>query len=240
MKESPHPLLRIFFLVFGTVVAFLALRMVLVKPFLFGTLILLFALAYLGYYFYQRVQRRRAEAAYATSAEGMIEERLAECRRQLARNREELASIDESIRQLNQNLQVEADALPRTWAESQRLLASFEEERALRENKIRFYEQCIAKLQRLRQNHELAATLETQHRKLKALQERHLDELADLENLRTSLEYEQRYLETIDDLSVRMLQSESLRDATLLNQELTRMRRPPGEGEEGKGDGLIR
>ena len=225
MSSAPHPLLRVFFFVFGTVVLFLALRMVVVKPFLFGSLFLLLALGYVGYYGYQRRERRRRAEAYANSTEGMIELRLADCRRQLVRIRKELSDINDSIRALNKNLQTEAETLPRTWVETQRLLASFEEERELREKKIRFYQQCIAKLQRLRRNHELTASLESQHQKLKLLQERHLDDLADLENLRTSLAYEQRYLETIDELSLRMLRSESLRDAATLNRELEQLNR---------------
>ena len=208
-------------------VAFLSLRMLLAKPFLLFTVLAVLLLCGVGYFLYQRRQKRRAEAAYRESSTGMIETRIAECQARIRENERELSDILDSMTALNLHLKAPAETLPRTRAETERLLASYEEERLLRERKIEFYRQCITKLQRIQRNHRLTQTLESEQAKLKRLQERHYDDIADLENLRTTLEYEQRYLETIDALSLRMLQSESPRDAQLLYRELDELTRDP-------------
>ena len=208
-------------------VAFLSLRMLLAKPFILFTVLAILLLCGVGYLLYQRQQKRRAEAAYRQSSTGMIETRIAECQARIRENERELNDILDSITALNQHLKAPTETLPRTRAETERLLASYEQEKLLRERKIEFYRQCITKLQRMQRNHQLTQTLESEQEKLKRLQERHYDDIADLENLRTTLEYEQRYLETIDALSLRMLQSESPRDAQLLYRELDELTRDP-------------
>ena len=199
--------------------------MVVVKPFLFVSLLLGIALVVGLYWLYQKRRARRSEEAYRNSTEGMIATRLEQCRTEIAANERELNAIYESIAALRKQLQGAPDELPRTRAETERLLASYEQERLLREKKIEFYRQCIARLQRMQRNHERTRTLEHEHAKLKQLQEKHYDGIADLESLRTSLEYEQRYLDTIDELAVRMLRTESPRDAQVVNRELDRMSR---------------
>ena len=55
---------------------------------------------------------------------------------------------------------------------------------------------------------------------LQELQENQYEELASMESLKTNLEHEVVYLRTIDQLSLRMLKSQSLQEAESLRLEL--------------------
>ena len=226
---APHPVLRVFFFVLGAILIFLLLRMLLFKPFLLVSVIGTLATVGVVVGWYRNNARQRAAADYRASEAGMIETRLDTCRQRIRDNERELHGIEESLTALRGHLRQDGDALPRTRAETERLLAAYEREAQLRTQRIAFYRECIQKLLRLQRNHALTRRLESEHAKLKQLQERHYDELADLEDMRTSLAYEQRYLETLDALSLRLLESESPRDVAALTRELEQLSEPPPE-----------
>ena len=58
---------------------------------------------------------------------------------------------------------------------------------------------------------------------LRKLKENNYDSLADLEEVKSNLEYNQEYVETIDKLSLRMLETNDLDGAETLNLELKEM-----------------
>ena len=91
---------------------------------------------------------------------------------------------------------------------------------ALRKTKIVFYQTSKQKLESLLANHLLADKLVDKQRVLQELQENQYEELASMESLKTNLEHEVVYLRTIDQLSLRMLKSQSLQEAESLRLEL--------------------
>ncbi|MBK7407819.1 MAG: hypothetical protein IPJ40_06895 [Saprospirales bacterium] len=74
-------------------------------------------------------------------------------------------------------------------------------------------------------NYELSKVFAQKKAELKLLREKNLDDIADLEELRSDIEYDRTYLETIDHLSLRMLGSQSLETVHALKQELEQMTR---------------
>ena len=60
---------------------------------------------------------------------------------------------------------------------------------------------------------------------LKRLQEGHYDDLADIENMRSDMEYEKFYLDSIENLSNKLLQSDTLDLANSLKEELEEITR---------------
>ena len=55
---------------------------------------------------------------------------------------------------------------------------------------------------------------------MKQLQEDHFEDLADMEKLRSDVDYTKTYIDTISNLSIRMAQSTSLSTAKELQAEL--------------------
>jgi hypothetical protein len=66
----------------------------------------------------------------------------------------------------------------------------------------------------------MAKKLEEKQKKLQELQENQYEELASMESLKASLEREVMYLQQIDQLSYRMLNSQNLQEAEALKAEL--------------------
>jgi hypothetical protein len=109
---------------------------------------------------------------------------------------------------------------PEAIVEGRILISRFEEQLALRKTKINFYRTCQQKLSSLEANHLMAKKLEEKQKKLQELQENQYEELASMESLKASLEREVMYLQQIDQLSYRMLNSQNLQEAEALKAEL--------------------
>ena len=149
-----------------------------------------------------------------------IEEMRGECTNQIVKYREELAEIEQNLNEITAS-QRQAQALnPQPQEESERLQAAFEREKQLRLTKIGFYETCRAKLENLLYNQMVAQQLAEKQSKLSKLQEGHHEDLAKMEQLRTELDYEKDFLESIGQLSLRMADSHSLDAAEELQLEL--------------------
>ena len=134
--------------------------------------------------------------------------------------REELGEIEQNLSEIAAS-QRQAQALnPQTHEESERLRTAFEREKRLRLTKIGFYETCRAKLENLLYNQMVAQQLAEKQNKLSQLQEGHHEDLAKMEQLRTELDYEKDFLESIGQLSLRMADSHSLDAAEELQLEL--------------------
>jgi len=185
-------------------------------------------LAYLGYRFFKG---RKDQRAYKGSVEGGINEKLKYCQQQISALEKERKEIRHNIQELQSRLDPNYDISPRAQEETERLIAAFEKESQLRATKIHFYRSCIKKLKSLLHNYQLSRELESKQDELKRLQENHYEDIANLEELKSQLEYDKAYLDTIDTLSLRMLESSSLEEAQHMQLELETMTKELDEGE---------
>lgn len=163
--------------------------------------------------------------AYNASIEGQIDSKLYFCQEMISKNKLELVEIDRNFKELKLQMRNEDELESDTWKELQRLTAGFAAEKKLRQTKINFFRACMNKLERLKKNHEIARDLERRQSKLKTLREGQLEELAEMESLRSDLAYDQAYLETIDQLSLRLLDSQSPEQAIAIQRELENITR---------------
>lgn len=195
--------------------------------FILGALVL-GSLGFGVYFLFRIIQDRRAERAFRSSEEGVIQSRLEYCYRQLERNETEMKDIRQSIQELEKKSTAD-DLTSRNREESNRLIRAFRSELELRQTKVSFFQTCINKLERLLNNHRLAREIEEKKEKLRLLQENHYEELAELEALKSGMELDLDYLDTIETLSLQMPETSSLNDAQRLSRELEEMTRELGE-----------
>lgn len=191
--------------------------------------LIMIALAIVGvmvgvYVLVRHLSKRRAAKAYRATEEGMVAERIDYCEDQIERNKKELKEILQNIEELKQEIS-KLHISPRNRQESERLIKAFSSEADLRRQKIGFFELAIGKLRRLLHNHQLTRTIAEKRERLELLKENHYEDLASLEELKTELEMSGVYLDTIETLSLRMLESTDYDDAKRLKVELEEMTR---------------
>lgn len=180
---------------------------------------------YLIYSLYMGLSDAQQAKKRANSLAGQIEGRLAYCREQLAESQQEIDRIQGHIREI-QGYQSEDTALGEKNTEEQRqLLRGFQSELKLRHAKASFYRRCIQKLEHMLHNQEVAENLASKKEELRRLQEERYEDIADLEELKSTIEMDTMHLKTIDELSSRMLESNSLDHALSLKNELEQMTR---------------
>lgn len=149
-----------------------------------------------------------------------IEGMRGECSAQIQKYRTELQDIEQNLREIKESQHQAMDLDAHTQQESERLIRAFEKEKQLREAKISFYETCRAKLENLLYNQQMVRQLAEKQAKLSQLQEEHHEDLARMEQLRTELNYEKDYLDSIGQLSLKMADINSLDTAEELQLEL--------------------
>ncbi|MCB0583635.1 MAG: hypothetical protein KDD10_30425, partial [Phaeodactylibacter sp.] len=98
----------------------------------------------------------------------------------------------------------------------------------LRQSKISFFETALHKLEVLQHNRLLTQSISDKELELKRLKEGHYEDLANMEELRSDVEMETLYLDTIDELSLKLNSSTSLENAESLRKELEEMTRELG------------
>lgn len=167
--------------------------------------------------YFAKMQKRKA---YANSIEGTVAKKLKQCRTEIANIQKEKLTVEKDIQELEEQLRASQNISAPTIQETKRLIAAFRKELDLRNTKIEFYQTCINKLQALLHNHQLSKNLEVKQEKLKQLREKNQDDIVDFEELKNTLTFEQTYISTIDELSYRMLESNSLQDAQAVQLEL--------------------
>lgn len=172
------------------------------------------------YYFLRYAWEWQSERQKGQSVEGKIEQLRAQCSSQIEKYRVEIKEIRQNIRDMDSQLNDRYDVNPASLEESQRIKAAFQKEQRLRETKITFYETCRAKLESMLYNQRLAKDLEQKQEKLSQLQEDHYQDIARMEQLRSEVEYEKRFLESIGQLSLRMAGINSQDSAEELHLEL--------------------
>lgn len=216
---------RVVFIVFFVLAALFASRFLMA----FGRMFLVLAgLALLGYGVYLAlgyVRDLREKKRHESSPEGVIESRMVYCASEIEKNREAVEGIRRIIAGLEEKLRLANQAGEENKQHTRTLVREFEAEMELREAKVHFLETCLRKLQIIQHNFELSKTLALKKAELQAMREQNFEEIAGLEELRTGIEYDRTYLETIDNLSSRMIGSQSLETVKALRKELEEMTR---------------
>ncbi len=192
------------------------------RPLFFLVLVLVGLLAFGGglFLFFRQLYTYRQQGRRKHSTEGIISRQLSLCGSEIDKNKQEIKEIEGSISELETELSRSDELITPNWKSSQRILDGFKNEKELRLAKIDFYKTCQSKLETLQYNHDFAKRLEDKQDKLNKLKEAHHEDLAAMESLRTELEYNKQYLETIEVLSLRMLEINTLDSAQQLQKEL--------------------
>ncbi|MEM8524930.1 MAG: hypothetical protein AAGG68_09815 [Bacteroidota bacterium] len=217
MRNNNNTLLYAFF---GLIGIFLLVR---VMPYLIRPLLLILAvtgIVVLVFYLVQQWKLKNRGVDPRDKMESGIHEKLDCCKKQIATIKKERAEIESNISSLATKLQSALELTPQTQRESERLIQEFQNELDLRNTKLQFYESCTLKLRSLHHNFQLSKEINEKQQTLKRLRESNEEDIANFEELKTALEFEQTYLNTIDELSLKMLDSNSLQDAKALQLEL--------------------
>ena len=227
MKERNNPEKTVLYILLGIVAFVVLLRVPVFGAYAIRLLLLaVFGLLLYGAYrLFLLFRERQREKAFQKTTEGRIAGKLEQCRSLLQTNDQEMEDILDNIRDLEAKVNSTVDISEQYRRESKELLSAFRSEHKLRQAKARFYDSCTRKLESLLHNQQLASEIESKKERLRELQENHYEELAKLEEIKSDLEMDTFYLDTIDELSTRMLKSSTFDDAEHLRLELETMTR---------------
>ena len=178
----------------------------------------------IGYFIKQGINSRKRKNYEKTYA-GNIDTKIQHAENQISKHQHEMEEIHKNIADLKARLRNSPDLKQAMVEETKRLIIAFENELKLRSAKISFYQISIQKLKSLLQNHNMIQEIANKQENLKRLQEGHYDDLADIENMRSDMEYEKFYLDSIENLSNKLLQSDTLDLANSLKEELEEITR---------------
>lgn len=222
IRKSREDVLRWFLI--GLIAVILLMRLVPVAfRFLLSTLLVLGIAGFVGWVIWYFAVKRRQDKRYAASTEGQIEQRIAFCKAEITKQETDIEIIEENIDDLEAQLNGGSEIAPQNRADSEALIRAFRSQLELRSSKITFYEAVMHKLEILLHNQRLASDLEVKKKKLEQLRENNFEELAKLESLRSDVEMETLYLDTIDQLSRRIQDTNTVDDAEILQKELEKM-----------------
>lgn len=209
-----------------TIIAVIAAAFLLVaviyRPLFFSLMIVAGIMIILGSIFFliNYLWNLRKKDDFQTSVDDSLDRQFSICTEQIQKNNREIKDIRKNIKDLESSLDQDLELMDNYRQESKRILAGFYKELDLRKAKIDFYQTCKVKLETLQYNHNFSEKLAQKQRKLNELQEEHYEDLANMETFKTTLEYNKHYMETIETLSLRMLESNSLDSAQQLQLEL--------------------
>ena len=172
------------------------------------------------FYLISQYQKSEKQKEFADSVDGTIYQNIKLCEEQILRNERESSEIEENISEIKDKLNTSVSIHETTKLDSEKLIKGFERELDLREAKLEFYISCREKLETIRYNKELVNDLKRKKDKLQQLQEDHFEDLAEMERLRSDMEYDRTYIDTINSLSRKMAESTTLDSAQALYTEL--------------------
>lgn len=221
-QTKPVPILKILLLAVGVLFIF---RFAGPARFLILTLLILAALGFALYFAWNFWGQLKQQKQKKQSMEGLIQEKLVYCTEQLVKNEEEAQKIKESLQELRSELRIAEGLNKSKSSEVERLIAGFESELKLRYAKIDFFKAAAKKLKKIEQTKLLDESLSEKEEELKQLKEGHYEDLADMEALRSDVEMETLYLDTIESLSLKLNNTTSLESVKVLHQELEDMTR---------------
>lgn len=132
MNQQPeNPFARILSLLLLVAGAVIVSRfLLLLRPFVFVSLLVLGMLAWLGYRLYERRRERREAEAFATSVQGIIQRRLRECETGIAANSAEIQEITATVKELERELLELDGASEEKVRETRRLIEAFQAEKS--------------------------------------------------------------------------------------------------------------
>jgi len=175
------------------------------------------------FYLIRQFMVRGKGVKFDTKVVTKINQSIQACNDQIQKNINEIEEIKEDIDELDGHLIPGHEINEKSREESERLIRAFEKQIDLRKTKLAFYETCKKKLETILYNHKLALALEKKQNRLNELEESQYESLAQMETLKTELEYDKSYISTIEKLSLKMLRSNSIGDAEALNLELVQI-----------------
>ena len=219
-EKQPFSLLTI---VLGIVTLLFLVRLLFAMRFMGLVLISLLMLILAGYFVLQNIRNRKQKKNFAQSTEGQILEKLDACRFELDKHQSAAQTITQNINEIKEQLNPSHNIDPQIEEDSKQLLAKYESELQLRNTKINFFQTCIQKLESLLQNHRLAKSLLQKEEKLRQLQEDHYEDIAKMEEIKSNVEMDTFYLETIQDLSQQIQFSTDLDNTESINRKLIKM-----------------
>lgn len=188
-------------------------------------LLLLIGVAIGLYFGVMALVKRYHSKKFLKTTEGQIVQRIKYCQNQIEKNRAEMQEIKGSIADLDKKLALEKDLGTQNRDETTRLLEAFRSELKLRATKQSFFETSVKKLEQILKNYGYSKELDVQKEKLRKLQENHYEDLAQLEELKSDVEMDILYLDTIERLSQRIIESTNHTDAEQVRLELETMTR---------------
>jgi len=201
---------------------FLILLLLFSKPFsfIFFLLLIFVGIAAAVMHLVEKYQERKLEKEKANTVYGVIESRLEQCNLEIEKNSKEVKEIRINIRDLEFRLKQAVEVKNETKQETLKVIQGFKKELALRETKISFYNTCKRKLTTLLYNYNLSQELEKKKAKLSKLQADNYESVAEMESMKSDMAYDFSFVETITDLSSRMLKSNNLDKAKELQLQL--------------------
>ena len=172
------------------------------------------------YYIIKYFRDAQKEKEFMETMEGAIIQNLKLCEEQIESNQKEIVEIRQNIIDLQSTIDNKMNINENSMRESELLISGFERELDLRKAKLDFYKICKQKIKNIHYNQQLADKIASKKEKLRQLQEDHFDDLAEMEQLRSDMDYNKSYMDSINRLSLRMAESTSLSSAQELHDEL--------------------
>lgn len=214
---------RLIYIGMGIVLALILLRFMAAFRVIFFILIGAGLLTWLGIWAYRQLQRRKKKRIYGQSLAGRVDRQLSRINDLMDKNNAELEEIETSIQHIRRKQSKAGKLTVENQKELDGLLAGFQQEKKLREAKGDFFRVCEQKLLGMIANQNLADELKQSKQKLLELREDQYEDLAELESIRSDLETDIFYLDAIDELSEKMISSNSYESANSIQLELEKM-----------------
>lgn len=215
----------------GALIIILILRVApMLRFFLFGIFVLSIV-AGIVYLIWRYSNTKTLQKKESGTVEGMTNAKIRHCDEQIAKNENEAEKIKESITSLQKELQMSEGLSAAKKKELKRLLEGFEGELKLRYAKLDFFRSAKKKLKKIQRNKQVDQAIAAKEEELKRLKEGHYEDLADMEALRSDMELETLYLDTIESLSLKLNDSNSLESVQSLHKELEAMTKDLEGGE---------
>ncbi|MBV6656086.1 MAG: hypothetical protein KI786_20140 [Mameliella sp.] len=225
MAEQKNTWLSPFRILLIAVGIILLLRFAGPLRFMILTLTIIGGIGFLGYLVYEYIRQQNAGFGGQNAVPLGVGSRMEQVEEQLNRNEKEIKSIRQNLRELRKEVHDEDALNAKNLTDAQYLIREFEAELELRRAKSSFYKTVKHKLNRLLHNHQLSQSLADKEAELRRLKEHHYDDLADMEAMRSDMELETLYLDTIDELSLKVPDNLSLEHVQELQKQLEEMTR---------------
>ena len=216
-NESGNAVLAYLLVFFGVLIVGFMARSV---AFIFFMLVAVALFICSVFYLISHFQKEKEKKKFSSSVEGTILENILLCESQIFKNEKESDEIEQNISEIRDKLNSSVSIHEASIKESEILIKGFERELDLRLAKLEFYKTCKEKLHNIQYNKDLADDLKLKKDKLQELQEDHFEDLAEMERLRSDMEYDRTYIDTINELSMRMVESTTLDSAQSLHNEI--------------------